>query len=266
MAKEINPRLVFERLFGGDAKEETKAARLKRDRYRLSVLDFVMEDATSLKHKLGGTDQRKLDEYLSAVRDLEVRLVKNAGEPGSNRLGMTTPAGIPEEYAEHIKIMNDLLVLAFQSDLTRIATFIYANDGSNRSYKFMGVPEGHHDLSHHGNDKEKLEKLRQINRFHISQFAYFVGKLKSIREGNGTLLDQCMILYGSGIGDGNAHNHDNLPILLAGKGGGTLQTGRHIQYPKETPLTNLYLSMLDRMGAPTESFGDSKGKLKGLEG
>jgi hypothetical protein len=264
MAKEVNPRLVFERLFGGDVKEESQSVRLKRERYRLSVLDFVLEDAASLRNRLGSTDQRKLDEYLGAVRDLEVRIVRNTASPLERNSTYPRPAGIPEEYADHIKLMNDLLALSFQADLTRVATFVYANDGSNRSYKFIGVPEGHHDLSHHGGNKEKLDKIRQINRFHISQFAYFIGKLKSIHEGDGTLLDHCMLLYGSGIGDGNRHNHDDLPILLAGQGGGTLRTGRHVKYPHDTPLTNLYLSMLERVGVETKSFGDSTGKLENL--
>ncbi len=158
----------------------------------------------------------------------------------------------------------DLLVLAFHGDLTRVATFVFANEGSNRSYRFIGVPEGHHELSHHTGKKEKQEKIRLINRFHVTQFAYFLGKLKSIKEGQGTLLDQAIIVYGSGIGDGNRHNHDELPILVAGRGSGTIQSGRHIRYPKETPLTNLHLALLERMGAPTNSLGDSTGPLPGL--
>ena len=174
------------------------------------------------------------------------------------------PAGIPAAYQEHVSLMLDLLALAFQGDLTRISTFVLANDGSNRSYPFIGVPDGHHDLSHHGGSTEKLEKLTLINRFHIEQFARFLGKLQSIREGDGNLLDNCMLVYGSGIGDGNRHNHDDLPILVAGKGGGPLRTGRHIRYSSETPLTNLYVAMLDLMGAPAKSFGDSTGPLAEL--
>ena len=158
------------------------------------------------------------------------------------------PLGIPADYQEHLRLMADLLVLAFQCDLTRIATFVFANDGSNRSYRAIGVPDGHHDLSHHGGDAAKQAKIRKINRFHVAQLAYLLEKLKSIPEGDGTLLDHCMIVYGSGISDGNSHAHDDLPILLAGKGNGTIKTGRHIRFPKETPLTNLYVSMLERMG------------------
>jgi hypothetical protein len=266
MAKEINPRLVFERLFAGEVQGEAEAARAKRERYKLSVLDFVLEDASALKNRLGAKDQRKLDEYLSAVRELEVRLARHSPPAGEGPVKVARPAGIPTDYQEHIRLMADLLVVAFQGDLTRIATFVFANDGSNRSYRAIGVPEGHHDLSHHGNNPDKLTKLSQINRFHISQVAYLLDRMQAVKEGQGTLLDQAMLVYGSGIGDGNRHNHDDLPILLAGKGGGTLQTGRHLRYPAETPLTNLYVELLDRMGAPVPAFGDSKGKLGKLDG
>jgi hypothetical protein len=163
-------------------------------------------------------------------------------------------------------LMGDLLVLAFQCDLTRIITFVFANDGSNRSYRTVGVADGHHDLSHHGGESGKQEKIQKINQFHVSQLAFILQKLKSIPEGNGTLLDQCMIVYGSGISDGNAHSHDDLPILLAGKGNGTIKSGRHVRVPKETPLTNLYLSMLDRMAVKVDGFGDSTGRLTAIEG
>ena len=263
-AKEVNPRLVFERLFAGENKSESEALRAKRDRYKLSILDFVMEDAGNLKGRLGGKDQRKLDEYLTAVRELELRLARTDSTtlPGNQKYAK--PAGVPNDYQEHIRLMNDLLVLAFQGDVTRISTFVFANDGSNRSYRSIGVPDGHHDLSHHGGNKEKQKKISQINRFHITQLAHLLERLKSVKEGDGTLLDNCMIVYGGGIGDGNRHNHDDLPILLAGKAAGAFKTGRHIRYPKETPLTNLYLAMLERMGTPVKSFGDSTGVLKDL--
>jgi hypothetical protein len=264
MAKEVNPRLVFERFFAGDAKDEAAASRARRQMYKKSILDFVAEDAAALKAQLGATDQRKLDEYLTGVREIERRIVRAETERVGDSSHLTMPAGIPKDYAQHIHLLADLLVLAFQGDLTRIATFVFANDGSNRSYKFIDVPEGHHELSHHGGNKEKQAKIQKINQFHITQLAYLLEKLKAVREGSGTLLDNCMIVYGSGISDGNRHNHDELPILLAGKGGGTIVPGRHIRYPRETPLTNLYLSMLDRMGAHTESFGDSTGLLPQL--
>jgi hypothetical protein len=264
MAKEINPRLVFERLFAADG----GANRAKRDQYRLSILDFVNEDARRLKSRLGATDQRKLDEYLTSVRDLEVRLarVEQGSIAEAKAPEYPQPTGIPKDYPEHIRLMFDLLALAFQGDVTRIATFMYANEGSTKSYAFMGVPEGHHDLSHHSGDPKKHEKIKKINHFHMEQFAYFLNKLASIREGDGTVLDHSMIVYGSGISDGDRHNHDDLPILLAGKGNGTIKTGRHVVYKGNTPLNNLYLSMLDRLDVKIPTLGDSQGRLSGLEG
>ncbi|HLN32447.1 MAG TPA: DUF1552 domain-containing protein [Gemmataceae bacterium] len=264
MAMEVNPRLVFERLFGNDHLGETNASRAKRDRYQLSVLDFVMEDALRLKTKLGTPDQRKLDEYLTGVRELEVR-INRADAPAAKAPGtITRPPGMPADYREHVRLLCDLLVLAYQGDLTRVATFVFANDGSNRPYPFLGVPDGHHDLSHHRGMKDKQAKLQKINHFHISQLAYLLQKMQAIREAEGNLLGNSMVVYGSGISDGNAHNHDDLPILLAGGGRGKIKGGRHIRYPKETPLTNLYLGMLDRMGVPVKSFGDSTGRLESL--
>jgi hypothetical protein len=264
MPKEINPRLVFDRLFAGSSRGETRQNQARRDRYNQSILDFVNDDASQLRARLGINDQRRMDEYLTALRDVERRIVSSTHVelPGGDAL--RRPLGVPLDYQEHIRLMTDLLVLAFQTDLTRVATFVYANEGSNRNYRLIGVPDGHHDLSHHRRNPERLEKIRLINRFHITQFAYLLEKLRAIPEGDGTLLDSCMIVYGSGNGDGNRHNHDNLPVLLAGKGGGTLTTGRYVVYPRETPITNLYLSLLERMGVEVESFGDSTGRLQDL--
>jgi hypothetical protein len=263
--KEVDPRQVFDRLFGTAGKVDKDQDR--RNLFKKSILDFASEDAADLRRQLGTTDQRKLDEYLSGIREIEERLAKAATPVEASNVGMNRPTGWSrEKYQEHIRLMADMLVLAFQSDLTRIATFVFANDGSNRSYRFIEVSEGHHDLSHHGGDKEKLRKIQKINEFHVTQFAYFLEKLKGVKEGDGTLLDNSMIVYGSGIGDGNRHNHDNLPVLFAGKGGGTVKTGRHLRFTKQEPLTNLFLSMLDRAGAKAESFGDSTGRLSGLEG
>ncbi len=265
MSKEVNPKLVFDRLFSSAPKGDEAAARHERN--KVSILDFVADDAKSLQATLGANDQRKVDEYLTGVRELELRIAKAppAVELGANK--MDRPTGVPKDYKEHNRLMADLLALAFQADLTRIGTFVYANDGSNRSYKDdLGIGEGHHDLSHHSHNKEKLEKLQKINAFHMSHFAYLLERLKAVKEGDGTLLDSCMIVYGGGISDGDRHNHDDLPILLAGKGGGALKPGRHVKYPRETPLTNLYVAMLDRMGAHVDSFGDSTGLLTGLEG
>jgi hypothetical protein len=264
MAKEIDPRSVFERLFGNEIKGEADAARAKRERYNKSILDFVTEDANRLRGELGATDRRKLGEYLAAIREIEIRISKHYKDVPDNVRGVAKPTGIPKEYEQHMRLLGDLLVLAFQGDMTRVATLVYANEGSNRSYRQIGVPDGHHDLSHHGNNKDKLAKIRKINRFHMTQFAYFLEKLKGIKEGDGTLLDNCMIMYGSGNGDGNRHNHDDLPILLVGRGGGALKSGRHLRFPrqKDTPLANLYLAMLHHMGVQADSFGDSTGKLE----
>lgn len=263
MPPEVDPRLVFERLFSNRHAGESVEARAKRQKYQKSILDFVMEDAKSLQARLGRTDQRKIEEYLTAVRELELR-IERAAQLGPSIVDYSKPTGIPTDYAEHIRLMYDLQALAFQTDSTRVITFIVAHDGSNRSYSHIGVPDGHHDLSHHGNDAEKKQKIAKINRFHMEQFAYFIAKLKSIPEGQGTLLDQCMIVYGSGLADGNAHAHHDLPVLLAGRGGGTIEPGRHIRYAQDTPMANLFLSLSDRMGAPLERVGDSTGRLDQL--
>ena len=260
---EIDPRLMFERLFSGSDPAETSASRLARRAQRKSILDFVLEDARQLQSGLGATDRRKLDEYLTAVRELEQR-IERAEQFATTLPDYTKPNGIPKDDEQHLRLMYDLLALAFQTDTTRIATFMIAHDGSDRRYTFLGATEGHHTLSHHENKDEKRQQIAKINRYHVTQFAYFLEKLKSIREGEGSLLDNCMIVYGSAIADGNAHNHDNLPVLLAGGGGGTLRSGRHVRYAKETPMANLYISMLDRLGVPVERFGDSSGKLENI--
>jgi hypothetical protein len=262
MSKEVNPRLVFDRLFASQVKDESESARARRDLYKKSVLDFVAEDAESLRRRLGRTDQRKVDEYLTSVREIEQRISKAETASAVQDLpDFARPQGVPQDNREHIKLMLDLMVLAFQGDVTRISTFMFANEGSTRSYPFIGVPEGHHDLSHHGGNPRKHEQITKINRYHISHLAYFLDRLRSIKEGDKTLLDNAMILYGSGLSDGNRHNHNDLPILLAGRGGGTIRGGRHIKLDRETPLNNLFLSMLDRIGAPVDSLGDSTGRL-----
>jgi hypothetical protein len=265
MVKETNPRAVFERLFANQSKGEVDASQAKRAQYKKSILDFVTEDAHQLRHQLGTTDQRKLDEYLTAIREIETRIGKSEKEnsPGPSA-SFQVPSGTPREYREHLRIMGDLLALAFQADLTRVATFVFANEGSNRPYRSIDVPDGHHDLSHHGGDKTKLEKIEKINRFHLTQYAHLLEKLKAVPEGDGTLLDNCMVVYGSGNGDGNRHNHHNLPVLLSGKAGGSITTGRHVRYRSETPLTNLWLSMLQLAEVPTEKLGDSTGLLTDL--
>jgi hypothetical protein len=226
----------------------------------------VLADAHRLQADLGAADRRKLDEYLTSVREIEQRIGRAEKQAPVELPKLAQPEGIPEEYQDHARLMLDLLVLAFQGDVTRISTFMFANDGSNKNYPQIGVSDGHHDLSHHGRDAAKQEKIAKINRFHIEQFAYLLSKLASIPEGGGTLLDHVMLCYGSGLSDGDRHNHDDLPVLLAGGAGGTLAGGRHLRFPQNTPMANLFLSLLDRMGASVERFGDSTGRLKGLEG
>lgn len=266
VAKEIDPRAIFDRLFAGETVKETRRAKSVREKYRKSVLDFVLEDANRLHRHLPAVDQRKLDEYLYSVRDVEKRI------GGADRLSIgengvpdyPRPSGVPRELAEHSQLLMDMVALAFQTDSTRILSFMFANAGSNRAYKEIGVSEGHHELSHHGKSEHKQAEIAKINRFHVDRFAYLLTRLRQIHEGAGTLLDQCMIVYGSGISDGDRHNHDNLPILIAGGGGGRIRTGRHIQYDNGTPLCNLYLWMMQQMGAKASSFGDSDGVVDQL--
>lgn len=259
---EVDPRLIFDRLFSERANDPD---RVRRNHLRASVLDAVMGDARSLNNRLGGADRQKLDQYLSCVRELELRIARaDTLPPVQLPDGAVKPQHVPADLAEHFHLMCDLMVLAFQADVTRVITCMFGREGSEQKYRMVGISEGHHELSHHRNNPEKIAKVRTINTYHVQQFAYFLGKLKSIREGDGTLLDNCMIAYGSGNSDGNRHTHENLPILVAGKGGGSLKTGRHIRYPIETPVNNLWLAMLNRMGVPTESLGDSTGILQGL--
>jgi len=264
LPKEINPRSVFTRLFGDPNQLAAERDRAKQAMYRRSVLDLVSDDARGLDRELGLADRRKLEEYLEAVRSVE-RQIQSAERDGARRMpAVEAPEGIPAEFPAYVRVMMDLLVLAFQTDTTRIATFVMANEGSNRTFPWIEVRDGHHSLSHHGGNVEKTEKIQKIDQFYVEQFSYFVQKLKATPEGEGSLLDQSMLVYGGAIGDGNRHNHDELPILLAGKGQGTVTTGRHVRYPRGTPLCNLFLSMLDRAGVHEERFGDGTGRLSDL--
>jgi hypothetical protein len=266
MNPEVDPRAAFERLFGNGDAAATLEAAARRKLYRKSVLDYILDDAHRLERGLGATDKQKLDEYLSAVRDLE-RRIERAEQFGAAK----PPQGVsaPEmfaSYEQQISLMFDVMALAFQTDSTRIATFIVAHDGSNRPYPTIGIRDGHHDLSHHRNDEAKKAKLALINRYHTTQFARFLDKLKSIREGDGTLLDHSTILYGSALSDGNRHFPEDLPILVAGHGGGRVAAGQHVRVDDRTPMTNLYRSMLDTVDVRTEKVGDSTGKLAALFG
>jgi hypothetical protein len=264
MNPEVDPRAAFERLFGQSDPAATLEASARRALYRKSVLDYVIDDAHRLNRTLGEADRRKLDEYLTAVRDLERRIERaarfGAAQPPT---GVAAPEMF-ETYEQQLGLMYEVMALAFQTDSTRIATFIVAHDGSNRPYPNIGIRDGHHDLSHHRNDEEKKKKLAQINRYHVRQFSLFLDRLKATKEGDGTLLDHSTILYGSALSNGDKHSPEDLPILVAGRGGNTLRTGRHLRVDDKTPMTNLYRSMLDTVGVRTEKVGDSTGKLDTL--
>jgi len=259
-----DPRLVFERLFGAEEDPDLAVGRAIREASRKSILDVVLGDAQSLQKSLGATDRRKVDEYLTAVRETEIAIDQDvkfrAAQPPPT---MNRPNGIPGDFTEHVRIMYDLLGFALQTDSTRIATFMVLREGSNRPYPFIGVNEGHHDLSHHGNSAEKKAKIAKINHFHVEQFAGFLASLKGMREQGGTVLDNSMIVLGSAIADGNKHQHTELPVLLCGHGGGALQPGRHVKFG-ETPMTNLYLTLLSQMGVKADRIGDSTGLLKNV--
>ncbi len=257
---ENNPRAVFERLFGAADSTDIRSrlARIRQDR---SILDFVTDEANELRHTLGAGDQIKLAQYLDAVRDTERRIQKAEEQSDREMPVVDQPVGIPGTFEEHCRLMFDLLALAYQTDLTRVSTFMFGKEVSGRSFPEIGVPGGHHGYSHHQNDPENLAMLAKINTHHIRQFGYFLEKLDATPDGDGSLLDHSLFIYGSGISDGNLHFHLDLPTLLAGGGGGHVKGGRHLRYPTETPLANLHVSVLDKLGLPVETFGDSTGAL-----
>ena len=263
VAKEINPRAVFGRLFGT---EEDAQVRKRRNRIRKSILDLVAADAKRLQKTLGTNDKAKLDEYFTSVREIEQRIARSEQDAKQRRpKNFKVPGNTPRDMAEHVNLMYDLLALAFQTDTTRVATYMLGNAGSNRTYPMVGVNSGWHSLSHHRDEKGKVDQLQKIDEWHVVQFARFLGKLRSISEGDGTLLDNCMIMYGSGLSDGNRHWHHDLPVVVAGRGGRTMQTGRHVVAKEERPLNDLFLSMLDRLDANVESIGDSKQRLTEID-
>ncbi len=259
---EAHPRIVFESLFGeGGSMAERRAAL----RQRASLLDWFNEDIARLKRQLGPGDRARVSQYLDTVREVERRIQKAEADAANNPLpDLDRPVGVPAAYADHARLMFDLQVLALQGDVTRVITFQLARETSNRTYPEIGVSDPHHPLSHHGNDPEKIARMAKINQFHVSLFAEFIGKLKATPEGNGTLLDHSLYLYGSGMGNPNVHDHTNLPILVAGGAAGGMKGGRHLKFDQPTPLANLHLTLLDKVGVRLDSFADSKGKVEGL--
>jgi hypothetical protein len=257
---ENDPRVVFERLFGGSDSTDPAAWRLRREEDR-SILDAVTSKATRLHGELGAPDRVKLDEYLEGVRDLERRIQRAEQRSARELPALDEPPGIPASFEEHAKLMFDLQVLAYQADLTRIITFMVGHETSQRAYPEIGVPDAHHPLSHHGGDAEKIRKLIKVNQYHTQILAYYLDKLQSTPDGDGTLLDHITLLYGSGMSDGNNHNHHNLPTLLIGGGTGRLRGGRHLRYEDRTPVTNLFVTLLDQLGVKMETIGDSSGRL-----
>ena len=259
---EAHPRIVFESLFGDGGSLAERRSALKK---RASLLDSFTEDLGRLKRDLGPGDRARLSQYLETVREVERRIQKAEADTRDNRLpDLDRPVGVPAAYADHARLMFDLQVLALQGDVTRVITFQLARETSNRTYPEIGVTDPHHPLSHHGNDPVKIERMSKINAFHVSLFAEFLQKLKATREGNGTLLDHSLYLYGSGIGDPNIHDHTNLPIIVAGGAAGGMKGGRHLRYAKPTPLANLHLTLLHKVGVQVDSFADSNGTVDRL--
>ena len=260
---EIRPRALFERLFGAADEDSDPARRARRAAYERSILDVVTGDARKLASTLGGADKQKLDEYLYSIRDVELRIAAaEKNRASAPRPNMAAPdASVPADLAEHARLMIDLLTLAFQTDSTRVATLMLSLEQSPRAYPEIGIPEAHHGLTHHQGDADKIAKVIQINQYHMKQFVYLVDKFKKTPDGDGTLLDHVMVTYGSGLSDGNAHDHANLPMVLAGRGCGTVRPGRFVRHANETPMANLFMAMLDRMGVPAETLGDGTGKL-----
>ena len=263
---ENNPRVVFERLFGGSGTTDANArqARMNEDG---TILDAVANKLAHLRATLGGRDRAKLDEYTEAIRDVE-RRIRLAEQQGLTDLSvaMEQPSGVPATFSEHAKLMFDLQVLAYQADLTRVITFMVAHETSNRAYPEINVSDAHHPLSHHGGDKEKIAKLIDVNIYHAELFAYYLDRLAQTEDGDGSLLDQSMIMYGGGMSNGNVHDHHKLPIAVVGGGAGSLEGGRHLRYDDDPPITNLYLNLLAKLGVHPETIGDSTGALTELTG
>jgi hypothetical protein len=263
MPPETNPRLVFERLFGDIDTSLPPETRARRLRYRRSILDLVGERTARLSSDLGPADRRKLDEYLSSIREIEQRIERSEQDMTGLTPTIDKPTGIPVLYADYVNLMFDLQLLAFQTDQTRIVTLMMGREGSMRTYPEIGVPDPHHPLTHHRGNAEWIERVTKVNTMHMELFAGFIDKMKATQDGDGSLLDHSMIVYGSGLSDGNRHTHDDLPVLIVGRGG-SFRLDDHIVYAKGTPMTNLFLTLLDRMGVPSEKIGDSTGRIEHL--
>lgn len=263
--KEVNPRIVFDRLFAGQGARETSEVAAQREQWNMSILDFVGEQAKDLNRRLGCADRQRMDDYLTSIREIERRISQPPANLSPEITGsMERPTRIPPTFSEHFRVMSDLLVLAFRGDLTRIGTLVLGNEGTRRAYAELGFTDEHHGVSHHANRPEMIEKYTKINEYHVRELAYFLNKMKSVREGDGTLLDNSMIVYGGGNADGNSHTHRDLPVAMFGRGGGTITPGRRLIAPTDTPMCDLYLSMFERMGVKAERFGDSTGLMQGL--
>ena len=263
MPPETNPRLVFERLFGDIDTSLSPEVRARRLRYRRSILDLVSERTSQLSSDLGPSDKRKLDEYLTSIREIERRIERSEQDVAHLTPGIDKPTGVPVEYPDYVNLMFDLQLIAFQTDQTRIVTMMMGREGSMRTYPEIGIPDPHHPLTHHRGNPDWIEKVTQVNSLHVKLFAGFIDKLKSTPDGDGSLLDHSMIVYGSSLSDGNRHAHDDLPVVMFGRGG-RFRMGSHMVYPKQTPMTNLFLTLLDRMGVPSEKIGDSTGQIEHL--
>ncbi len=256
---ETDPRKVFRRMFGAGGTPEERIARMREDR---SILDSVLDDVSRLKQAVGPADTDRVTEYLEAIRDVERRIQRTEQRNLEGPRDLAVPLGVPDTFEEHISVMFDLQLLAYQADITRVITFLIGRELSNRTYPAIGIRDSHHSTSHHQNKPEKKEKIAKINTYHVQQLAQFLGKLDATPDGDGSLLDHMMLVYGSGLSDGNRHNHSPLPILMLGGAGGRLKSGRHIQYAPDTPMANLLLTVLDKSGVPTDALGDSTGHLE----
>ncbi|SPE24586.1 conserved exported hypothetical protein [Candidatus Sulfopaludibacter sp. SbA3] len=260
----LDPRSLFERLFG-DGVALSPEARARQAKFRRSILDFVTEDTHGLEAGLGPTDKRKLDEYLTSIRSVELQLEKAEKDNKQIDPHMEKPYGVPADFAEHFRLMSDMVTIAFQADLTRVLTFLVTHEGTSRAYREIGISDGHHPLTHHRNQPDLMEKVAQINSYHMVQFAAWMQRMKATKEGDGSLLDNCMIVYGAGLSDGNRHLHEDLPTMIVGRGGNFIKPGRRVVYRRETPMCNLFLTMMDRMGTRMEHFGDATGRLEGVD-